>query len=174
MQKKSPRCSQKCAKLAILGSKLAILGTSWRQVGQLSAILAPTWAILAPRWAPRGMQKGVRKRLEMKFDTRWKWPRLPRSGHFQKAPKKLPKWSRNLIKNDLKIVPKTRTRRNKDIHTRTGTHRHEQRHKHRNTFTYETKHTHRHTHAYTKTRRRTQKQKGLVERGPPLRYPRTL
>ena len=107
MQKKSPRCSQKCAKLAILGSKLAILGTSWRQVGQLSAILAPTWAILAPRWAPRGMQKGVRKRLEMKFDTRWKWPRLPRSGHFQKAPKKLPKWSRNLIKNDLKIVPKT-------------------------------------------------------------------
>ena len=54
MQNKSPRCSQKCAKLAILGSKLAILGTSWRQVGQLSAILAPTWPILAPRWAARG------------------------------------------------------------------------------------------------------------------------
>ena len=41
-QQKSPRCSEKRAKLPILGSKLAILGTSWHQVGQISAILAPT------------------------------------------------------------------------------------------------------------------------------------
>ena len=74
IQKKSPGCSQKRAKLPILGSKLAILGTSWRQVGQLSAILAhlgakmrpnshpngapdaqqiASWAILAPRGSPR-------------------------------------------------------------------------------------------------------------------------
>ena len=74
IQKRSPRGSQKCAKLAILASKLAILGTSWRQVGQLSAILAhlgakmrpnrhpngapdapqlASWAILAPRVSPK-------------------------------------------------------------------------------------------------------------------------
>ena len=73
-QKRSPRCSQKCVKLAILASKLAHLGTSWRQVGQLGTILAhlgakmrpnshqngapnalqiASWAILAPRGSPR-------------------------------------------------------------------------------------------------------------------------
>ena len=74
IQNRSPRCSQKCAKLTILASKLAILGTSWRQVGQLGTILAhlgakmrpnshpngapnalqiASWAILAPRGSPR-------------------------------------------------------------------------------------------------------------------------
>ena len=74
IQNRSPRCSQKCAKMAILASKLAILGTSWRQVGQLGTILAylgakmrpnshpngapnalqiASWAILAPRGSPR-------------------------------------------------------------------------------------------------------------------------
>ena len=54
IQKRSPRCSQKCAKLAILASKLAILGTSWRQVGQLSAILAHLGAKMRPKSHPNG------------------------------------------------------------------------------------------------------------------------
>ena len=96
MQKKLPRCSQKCAKLAILGSKLAILGTSWRQVGQLSPILAPTWAILAPGWAPRG-----------RFFRTFSHIVAPMAPDPQKATKKTPKSvqndpkvERNLIRND--------------------------------------------------------------------------
>ena len=86
IQKRSPRSSQKCAKLAILASKLAILGASWRQVGQLSAILAhlgakmrphrhrngapdapqiASWAILAPRGSPMSSKVA----LEPQFST---------------------------------------------------------------------------------------------------------
>ena len=86
IQNRSPRCSQKCAKLAILASKLPILGTSWRQVGQLGAILAHlgakmrpdshpngapdalqivSWASLAPRGSPRTSKVP----LERQFST---------------------------------------------------------------------------------------------------------
>ena len=88
IQKRSPRCSQKCVKLAILASKLAILGTSWRQVGQLGAILAhlgakmrpnshpngapdapqiASWAILAPRGPPRTSKMPLEPRFSMIF-----------------------------------------------------------------------------------------------------------
>ena len=57
IQQRSPRCSKKCAKLAILPPKLAILGTSWRQVGQLGAILAPRCAPIAIQMDPQMRSK---------------------------------------------------------------------------------------------------------------------
>ena len=75
--KKSPRYSQKCAKLpilqvAILGFKLAILATSWRQVGQLSAIFTPTWPILAPRCAPTGFRIEAQARPNQHPGASWR------------------------------------------------------------------------------------------------------
>ena len=88
IQQRSPRSSQKCAKLAILASKLAILGTSWRQVGKLGAILAhlgakmrpnshpngapdllqiASWASLAPRGSPRTSKVPLELQFSMIF-----------------------------------------------------------------------------------------------------------
>ena len=46
--KKSPRCSQKRAKLPILGSKLANLDTSWTHLGAKLANIAPSSPQLGP------------------------------------------------------------------------------------------------------------------------------
>ena len=48
IQKKSPRCSQKRAKLPLLSSKLANLDTSWTHLGAKLANIAPSWPQLGP------------------------------------------------------------------------------------------------------------------------------